>query len=169
MAMHTSITLTPCSETTVDSFFDDAEALDKIIEQLHGALDAEALVSQGYFEIALVGLAHSAADAWATCETSTMLFLMRPTLAADHVLAAEHLLDVLQDRGLEHARICIAPVALLSAAARCAGRPGMENIVLKRQMSQMAGLLRAVIEESALPEDPQDDAEPRSPSPTPDL
>lgn len=165
MAMHASITPTPRSGTTDYGFSKDAQVLDEIFDQLHAALDAEALVSNGYFQIALSGLAHSAADAWATCETSTMRFLMRPCLVADHVLAAEHLLDVLQDRGLEDARLCIAPVALMSAAARCAGRPDIENIVLTRQLSHLAGLLRAVIEESAMPDDLQYDPEPDSPSP----
>ncbi|QFT61952.1 hypothetical protein [Roseivivax sp. THAF30] len=154
MAMHAPITTPPLSGTCPESFFRDADALDAIIDQLHEAIDAEALVGDQFFDIALSDLAHKAAYAWETCETATLRFLARPHLGDAHVLAAEHVLDVLQDRGLDHDRLRTAPVSLMRAACRSAARVDLESLVLTRQLSHLSSLLSVIIEDSETAADP---------------
>ena len=150
MAEHVTTTHPARSGTGLNHFSDNADALDRLIDQLHGALDLEALVAPRFFDISLSAIAHETADAWASCETRAMHFLSRGHLHPAHALAAEHLLDVLHDRGCDHQRLCAAPVALLGAAGRLAGQEDIESIVLTRQLSHLAGLLRAVVDEAAL-------------------
>lgn len=149
MAEHATTTYPARSGTDPDHFADNADVFDRLIDKLHEAIDLEALVAPRFFDIGLSGIAHETADAWATCETGAMHFLARGRLHPAHALAAEHLLDVLQDRGFDHERLCSAPIALLSTAGRLAGRTDAESIVLKRQLSHLAGLLRVVIDETA--------------------
>ncbi|ETX28451.1 hypothetical protein [Roseivivax isoporae] len=149
MAEHGPTTHPARSGTDPDSFSTNANALDRLIDRLHAAIDLEALVAPRFFDISLSSIAHETADAWASCETSAMHFLSRAHLHPAHALAAEHLLDVLHDRGCDRERLCAAPVALLSAAGRLAGQEDIESIVLVRQLSHLAGLLRAVVEEAA--------------------
>jgi hypothetical protein len=150
MAEHATTTHPVRSGTGLDHFSDNANALDRLIDQLHAAIDLEALVAPRFFDISLSDIAHETADAWASCKTCAMHFLSRAHLHPAHALAAEHLLDVLHDRGCDRERLCAAPVALLSAAGRLAGQTDVESIVLTRQLLHLAGLLRAVVDEAAL-------------------
>ncbi|ETX11967.1 hypothetical protein OCH239_18875 [Roseivivax halodurans JCM 10272] len=166
MAAYASITTPLPSGTCSESFFDNADALDAIIDQLHAAIDAEAFIGNRFFDIELSQIAHQAADAWATCETATLLFLARPNLEGAHVLAAEHVLDVLQDRGLDHNRLRTAPVSLMRAACRVATRVDLESLVLTRQLSHLSSVLRAIIDDSetAAVSEPDPDFDPGVPS-----
>ncbi|SEL93461.1 hypothetical protein SAMN05444413_12325 [Roseivivax marinus] len=166
MAAHASITTPLPSGTCSENFFGNADALDAIIDQLHAAIDAEALIGERFFDIELSELAHRAAHAWATCETATLRFLSRPYLGDVHVLAGEHVLDVLQDRGLDHDRLRTAPVSLMRAACRAAVSVDLESLVLTRQLSHLSSLLRVIIEDSAAIDDPDPDTdfEPGAPS-----
>ena len=70
MAAHALSTTPLLSGTCSESFFADADALDAIIDQLHAAIDAETLIGDRFFDIALSDIAHKAADAWGSCETA---------------------------------------------------------------------------------------------------
>ncbi|UMA65332.1 hypothetical protein LVO79_02370 [Roseivivax marinus] len=164
MAEHATTTHSVRSGTGLDHFSDNAYALDRLIDHLHAAIDLETLVAPRFFDISLSAMAHETADAWASCETRAMHFLLRAHLHPAHALAAEHLLDVLHDRGCDHQRLCTAPVALLGAAGRLVGQEDIESIVLTRQLSHLAGLLRAVVDEAALSFEFEADPEPEQAS-----
>ncbi|SEL89535.1 hypothetical protein SAMN05444413_12049 [Roseivivax marinus] len=166
MAAHALSTTPLSSGTCSENFFGNADALDAIIDYLHAAIDAEALIGDRFFDIELSQFAHQAADAWATCETATLRFLVRSHLGDAHVLAGEHVLDVLQDRGLDHDRLRTAPVSLMDAACRSAAQVDPVSLVLTRQLSHLASLLRVIIENSevALDPDPDPDFDPDAPS-----
>ncbi|QFU07202.1 hypothetical protein PARPLA_01006 [Rhodobacteraceae bacterium THAF1] len=148
MTASTTITSRTKHGTTDYDFYADADAFDALIDLLHRALDAESLIGPNYSDPAVAGLVRDAESAWILCQDSTARFLFRPHLCADHILAAEHLYDILQSESLGEIHGFIIPVTLTRAALRNARRRDVRSVVLARQLNSVSCLLHLIITEA---------------------
>ncbi|QFU08758.1 hypothetical protein PARPLA_03268 [Rhodobacteraceae bacterium THAF1] len=131
------------------AFFADAEAFDSVLDVLHAAIDAEALVGPNPFDPAVSDLAGAASDAWSACEDGASRFLSRPGLHADHVMAAEHVLDVLRSE----VTAFVVPAAIQRAALRHGRQRNIRSVVLSRQLSHAGSALLLIIDDARRAED----------------
>jgi len=148
MATYSPSTGAPAGGSDDRAFYANAAAFDVVLDALHAAIHAEALVGPDPFDPALAGLARDASDAWTMCDDTATRFLDRPGLRPDHVMAAEHILDVLRSDGIGEVHAFILPAALQWAALRCARQRDLPSAILSRQLSHTGSALRLIIEEA---------------------
>jgi hypothetical protein len=148
MATYSPSTGAPAGGSDDRGFHADAAAFDVVLDALHAAIHAEALVGPDPFDPAMAGLAREASDAWTACEDTATRFLDRPALRPHHVMAAEHLLDVLRSDGFGEVHAFVVPAALERAALRCARQRDLPSAILSRQLSNTGSALSLIIEEA---------------------
>ena len=148
MATYSPSTGAPAGGSDDRSFHADAAAFDVVLNALHAAIHAEALVGPDPFDPALAGLTRDASDAWTVCDDKATRFLDRAGLRPDHVMAAEHILDVLRSDGIGEVHAFFVPAALQQAALRCAAQRDLPSAILSRQLSHTGSALRLIIEEA---------------------
>jgi len=148
MATYSPSTGAPAGGSDDRSFHADAAAFDVVLNALHAAIHAEALVGPDPFDPALAGLTRDASDAWTVCDDKATRFLDRAGLRPDHVMAAEHILDILRADGIGEVHAFFVPAALQQAALRCAAQRDLPSAILSRQLSHTGSALRLIIEEA---------------------
>lgn len=152
MATYPPSTGAPAGGSDDRGFHADAAAFDDVLDALHAAIHAEALLGPDPFDPAMAGIAREASDAWAVCEEGAIRFLDRPALRPDHVMAAEHVIDVLRSHGIGEVHAFVVPAALQRAALRCAHQRDLPSAILSRQLSHAGSALSLIIEEARIAE-----------------